>query len=351
MQSLVEIDGSTLEGGGQILRVALTLSCLKKIPIRIFKIRAGRKNKTGLLEQHLKGVELLQQMCSAKVQGAQIGSNEVKFCPGDLRGGFFTAFVKTAGSITLLMQLAIPCAIFAKEPVTLRLFGGTNTEMAPQIDYTTEVFRPVMEKFGATFDFELIRRGYFPKGGGEVIVTIKPIQALKPVIMTELGNVTSIYGWSFVAGVLPEEPCHLMANGAASVLRKVCRNVDIVKYKEDRTIAPDTACGIILVAETDTGCILGSSALGKRGVSHEATGRMAGESLLQPIEGGACVDSFSQDQIIIFMALANGPSVVKVGSITLHTKTAIFVIEKLTNVSFTITPDSDCNIIRCTGST
>lgn len=349
MSTPLEIDGSLLEGGGQILRVALTLSCLKKIPIRIFNIRAKR-GKPGLMEQHLKGVELVRDMCSATVIGAQKGSTEITFYPGHIRGGFFKSHIHTAGSVSLLLQVALPCALFADSEVTMTLKGGTNAEMAPQIDYTTEVFRGILEKFGGTFDFELVRRGYFPKGGGEIRVTVKPVSQLNGVNLIEQGQITSIQGWSYTAGSLPVSLAHRTANGAKGAFKKY-KNVHIECYKEDREIAPDNCAGIILVAETDTGCILGSSALGKRDVKSEETGIKAALKLLNSIEEGACVDEYSQDQIIILMAIAKGPSSVRVGEITLHTKTAIFVVEALAKVQFNIvTVPTGGNVIRCTGS-
>lgn len=347
---IFKIDGSLLEGGGQILRVALTLSCLRKTPVRIYNIRAGR-SKPGLMEQHLKGVELMRDLTNATVNGAHIGSTEIDFFPGDIQGGFFNGLVKTAGSISLLMQVALPCTLFAKSEVTLKLRGGTNADMAPQIDYMTEIFRPNLEKFGGTFDFDLLRRGYFPKGGGEVMVKVKPVSSLNGVKLTEQGKIKYIEGWSFVAGTLPEHLSHRMAEGAYTVLEKVCTKMRIESYKEDRSVAPDNASGIILVAHTDTDCILGSSALGKRNEEPEDTGERAGNELIKSINQGGCVDEFCQDQIIILMAIAKEPSSVKVGAITLHTETAIFVVEYLTKVKFRIERLGDTsNIIHCSGS-
>jgi RNA 3'-terminal phosphate cyclase (ATP) len=329
--ALKEIDGSMLEGGGQILRIALTLSVIRKIPVRITKIRAGR-SKPGLMEQHLKGLELLRDLSHAKVKGASFGSTEVEFWPGEITGGTYEARVKTAGSISLLLQAALPCSLFATSHVTLKLHGGTNAEMAPQIDTTTEVFRPILEKFGATFDFDLIRRGYFPKGGGEVVVNIDPVPKINPINLVESGHITSIFGWSFVAGSLPIKLAHVMADSATIALKQFYGNVKIERYKEDRSMAPDNCSGLILIAETSTGCILGGSALGKRSESPEDTGKRAAKELAKAIEDGACVDEHVQDQIIVFMALAQGPSSVKVGEITMHTKTAIFVTETMTDV-------------------
>lgn len=174
-----------------------------------------------------------------------MGSTEIEFWPREIRAGNYRAQVKTAGSISLLLQVALPCTLFADAPTTLTLVGGTNAEMAPQIDYTTEVFRPILEKFGATFDFYLTRRGYFPKGGGEVVVNVNPIQNLNPIDMTELGNITAIYGWSFVAGVLPISLAHRMADSAANSLQPIFKDIRIERYKEDRNVAPDNCAGMV----------------------------------------------------------------------------------------------------------
>lgn len=233
-------------------------------PIRIRNIRAGR-SKPGLMEQHLKGnykdvdwnrcyilikfvgVELLRDISRAKVIGAEIGSTTIEFYPNTITGGSYTAAVRTAGSISLLLQVALPCILFANSETKLILRGGTNAEMAPQIDYTTEVFRPILEKFGATFDFELKRRGYFPKGGGEVVINIEPPRRLHAVEMINQGTVTSVYGWSFVAGTLPIRLAHMMADGATNLLKFVHKNISIERYKERPEIATGNCSGIMWV--------------------------------------------------------------------------------------------------------
>ncbi|XP_018333116.1 RNA 3'-terminal phosphate cyclase [Agrilus planipennis] len=345
---LIEIDGSLLEGGGQILRVAVTLSAILKTPIRVFNIRAGR-SKPGLMEQHLKGLELVRDITNARVIGGKIGSTEIEFWPDSVKGGQYRAAVKTAGSISLLLQVALPCTLFANCETTLFLQGGTNAEMAPQIDYTTEVFRPILEKFGATFDFKLIKRGYFPKGGGEIIVNVKPVKQLRSVEMLEPGNVISIYGWSFVAGSLPIKLAHIMADSATRRLKSLQNNINIERYKESPEVANSNCSGLIIIAETSTGCILGGSALGKRNETLEQTGTNAAEELLTSIQEGACVDKHCQDQIIILMALAKGISKIRVGKITLHTETAIFVAEKLGKVKFEINHFQNYSVIQCNG--
>lgn len=199
--------------------MALCFSILCKKPIRVFNIRGGRK-KPGLMAQHMKGIELLRDICTAQVTGLELGSMEVEFHPGDIGRGKFVAHVQTAGSVSLLMQATLPVAIFGSGAITLDLKGGTNVEMAPQVDFMTEIFRPNMEKFGATFDFDMYRRGYFPKGGGHCVAHIKPVRSLRPVTLVEFGVINRCFGWSFVAGAVPIKVN--LTQGSMSKKRETC---------------------------------------------------------------------------------------------------------------------------------
>ncbi|XP_049876981.1 RNA 3'-terminal phosphate cyclase isoform X2 [Pectinophora gossypiella] len=288
-------------------------------------------------------------MCQARLKGASIGSTEIEFIPGKLSGGQYIADTMTAGSISLLIQVSLPCALLAPAPVSVSLRGGTNADMAPQVDYMGEVFRYMLNKFGGDFSLDVLRRGYYPKGGGQVKIEVTPVRCLQAVDVTERGDLRGVHGWSFVAGTLPIGMAHQMANGAKQGLRNICNKVNIEVYKEDRSMAPDNCSGIILVGEMTSGCVVGSDGLGKRGVEPIEVGRKAGEELRKVLESGACVDSHVQDQLIIYMALAAGKSTVKAGEITLHTQTAIYIAETIAKTKFTITPCGEHNLIQCTG--
>ncbi|NXP44061.1 RTCA cyclase, partial [Heliornis fulica] len=352
----VEIDGGIMEGGGQILRVSTALSCLLGLPLRVRRIRAGR-SQPGLRPQHLSGLEIIRDLCEGKLKGGEIGSTEITFTPGKIKGGTHIADTKTAGSVCLLMQVAMPCVLFAASPSELHLKGGTNAEMAPQIDYTVMVFKPIVEKFNFTFNCDIRKRGYYPQGGGEVVVQMSPVKELSPINLTERGTVTKIYGRAFVAGALPIKLAKDMSAAAVRCIRKEIRDlyINIQPIREPDDQAFGTASGIIVVAETSTGCLLAGSSLGKRGKSSDKVGIEAAEILLRNLKHGGAVDDSLQDQLIIFMALANGVSRVKSGPITLHTQTAIHFAEQLTKAKFTVTkseeedPSKDTYIIECQG--
>uniref|UniRef100_A0AAX7T0H9 RNA 3'-terminal phosphate cyclase n=1 Tax=Astatotilapia calliptera TaxID=8154 RepID=A0AAX7T0H9_ASTCA len=339
----VEIDGSVMEGGGQILRVSAALSCIIGSSIKITKIRAGRSTP-GLRPQHLTGLQLVSDLCSGSLQGASIGSTDISLTPGKTRAGNYTADTQTAGSVCLLLQVALPCALYADAASQLCLKGGTNAEMAPQIDYTIKVI-------------DIDTPGFYPKGGGEVMVTVNPVKELTPVTMTERGNITKIYGRAYVAGVLPFKLAKDMSAAAVRTIRKEIKELYInIQPQQEKEKACGNGNGILIIAESSTGCIFAGSALGKKGVYADKVGIEAAEMLLKNIRHNGCVDEFLQDQLIIFMALAKGTSRIRTGAVTLHTQTAIHIAEQLTQAKFTITKCEDelsrniTYIIECQGS-
>lgn len=352
-QNVIDIDGGVMEGGGQILRMSMAFSTLLKKPIRVFNIRAGRSTP-GLRPQHLAGLSLVRDLSSGHLEGAEVGSTEITFHPSSIKEGKYYADPGTAGSVMLLFQVAFPCLLFADGPTELDLRGGTNADFAPQIDHTLMAFKPVAEKLGAKFNCIIARRGYFPKGGGKVIIEVSPVNGfLKPVWIMEPGQVVEITGRSYVAGVLPMKMAHGMADAAIRLLRQNFPGVPVKidKVQETPQSAVGNGSGIVVVAKTSTDCLIGGSALGKRGVSTEEVGSNAAKEVIEDVKSGACTDRYVQDQLIILMALAKGKSCLRCGKVTLHTETAIYVAEMLTGVKFHITKDEveGYNIIECEG--
>jgi RNA 3'-terminal phosphate cyclase (ATP) len=68
-----------------------------------------------------------------------------------------------AGSVALVIQAALPGMLFGAEPSELKILGGTNVDMSPQIDYFRFVFQPVVARMGVNFELRVVRRGTFPK--------------------------------------------------------------------------------------------------------------------------------------------------------------------------------------------
>ncbi|XP_074640678.1 RNA 3'-terminal phosphate cyclase-like [Tubulanus polymorphus] len=332
---LIDLDGSVLEGGGQILRIGAAITALLQKPLRVQQIRAGRSNP-GLRPQHLAGLELVTEICRGKLEGGYPKSLCIMLVPNKIRGGHYLADTQTAGSICLLMQISLPVMLFADQEVEIVYRGGTDADYAPSIDHFTMIFQSVAKHFGIEFDCKVRTRGYYPRGGGEVVLRTRPIRFLKPVNLTDPGTVVRITGRAFVAGVLPIKIAHTMAHVATEVIRAVYPKVaiEIQAVKEQNAIGNGT--GIIIMAETSTRCRLAGSALGKKGVPAEKVGEEAADMLLNNLEHQGCVDEYLQDQLIIFMALAKGHSTLKCGALSLHTETAIHVAKTLTNAKFEV---------------
>jgi len=338
------IDGSTLEGGGQLMRNCTVLSALLKKPIRITNIRANRSSP-GLKPQHKAGFDLLSYLYHAHITGNQVNSTTVSFSPKyfQIKQQPIEVDPKTAGSVTLLFQISLPILVFTPQrQIQLILKGGTDVNFAPPIDFVRWVLRPTLEKFGIHFDIKVDKRGFYPKGGGSVEFTIEQVEtSLKPINLTDPGVVTHIKAYVFICGPrIPITVAERMCQSSKNTLQKFC-DLNSIKYEteiEHRPKAEIEGCGIIIFSTSSTGCMLSGSAAGVIGVPAEQVGEEAATNLIHQLKTNACVDEYLQDQIILFMALAEGTSRVKIGPPTLHTKTSIYFAELLSNSKFLMHP-------------
>ena len=169
----LEINGGHGEGGGQIVRSAVTLSCITKKPIHITNIRKNRK-KPGLKSQHLRIIKILERIANAKAIGAELGSTELKFIPENIESLDLVEDVGTAGSIPLILQVLIPVVSILQKKLKLTIKGGTDVLWSPSIEYTQHVFGEAYHRMGIEFSLELVKRGYYPKGGGEINLQVYP---------------------------------------------------------------------------------------------------------------------------------------------------------------------------------
>jgi RNA 3'-terminal phosphate cyclase (GTP) len=353
MSELIVLDGSAGEGGGQITRTALALSSLTGKSFKITNIRAARKDP-GLKAQHVNCVTALQKLCNAKAQGAEIGSRELLYIPEKIAAKNLTIDIGTAGSITLLLQAVLLPCMFANKTHTLTLHGGTDTEWSMPVDYFANVLVPHYRRI-CGIEARLLKRGYYPKGGGHVELTIKPeikrnefesfeafraILAHKSFSITEQGKLVSIKGVSHASKDLAKaNVAERQAIAAKQALAQFKAPVDItVEYADTLS----TGSGITLWAifstkdeiDQENPIRLGADALGQPGKPAEQVGTEAARQLITEIQSNAPVDAHLADNLIPIMALCR-PSTIKTSRITSHTLTNMMVVESFLGKIFT----------------
>ncbi|MBW3022734.1 RNA 3'-phosphate cyclase, partial [Candidatus Woesearchaeota archaeon] len=168
----VILDGSYLEGGGQIVRNALALSVLTGKSFSVSDIRKGR-SPPGLKAQHLFCVKAAARLSNAEFTDIELGSTSISFFPNKLKAANLDIDIGTAGSISLFLQSVLIPAMFANAPIKISVIGGTDGKWAMPFDYIKNVFLPHIQKY-AGIELKLLRRGFYPKGGGKISLEVKP---------------------------------------------------------------------------------------------------------------------------------------------------------------------------------
>lgn len=322
MTEIIEIDGSYLEGGGQIIRTSISLSAITQKPVKITNIRKKRRNK-GLAYQHVTCVRAIKKLCNGKVDGLEVGSEEITLYPNKIVPKNFEINVGTAGSVSLVIQTLLPIAMFIDKTVEITIIGGTNVKYSPPIDYIKNVTLKVLGLMGYRGDIEIIKRGFYPEGGGKVKLTLKSSN-LKPINLVEhSGN--RVEGIVFNQNLSEDIPRRIRKS-AIDVLMK---NNHIPNIKIENTNGSSTGVGISLWCGT-----LGTDVLGERGLRSETVGKMAAENLINELKTGMVLDKCMGDQIIPFLYYSK--STVGVSEITNHTLTNIYVVEKFLDVKFKV---------------
>lgn len=328
---ILMIDGSFGEGGGQILRTALSLSCIKCIPFKLYNIRKGRE-KPGLMPQHLTCVNAVAEISGAELNGNEIGSTELTFIPHQVKHGDYLFDIKTAGSSSLVFQTILPPLLFAGGESTITITGGTHVPFSPPYHYISDVFIPMLGRIGINVKASIERYGFYPKGGGCVRFQILPIKELSGLNLTERGGLKSIHGYSCV-GRLPMSIAERQKN---SLLK------EIYPLTPEIEVSDVPSCGegtfVFLVADYEN-TIAGFSSLGMRGKKAEDVGAEVAKEFHDFERTSAALDPHLADQLVLYLALSGKDSSFTTSSITQHLITNLYVIDKFVNISYYIYGD------------
>ncbi len=364
---MIELDGSYGEGGGALVRVALALSTLTGQPFHVTNIRTGRE-QAGLKAQHLAAIIALKKICQAQTNEIQLGSTELSFQPGKIKSGRYEFDIGTAGSITLFLQaIIIPC-LFAPDKITLTIKGGTSGKWQASVDYLQQMLLPQLRRFVSRIEIKIFKRGYYPAGGGEIILKIAPKYPLKNLSIPELlstlsqkvssinlqdqGKLEQIRGIIAVSQELEEKGvAQRIKQTSESLLRKY--NIPLsLRTEYTKTLSVGGECVLWAIyshngkIDEHNPIIIGADALLEKNKSSEDVAKEAVDELISILDSDACLDEHLLDQLLPFMALLPG-SKIMVKNLTPHAQTNIYVIEKFLAVQFIIQEQRGGIMIEC----
>jgi len=327
---MIEIDGKHGEGGGQILRTSVSLSAITGKPIRIFDIRA-RRRKPGIQRQHLQSILAAAEACSAECEGARLDSTELIFHPGDIQAGDFKFVIPSAGSTTLVLQTVLPVLFQASSPSTVTILGGTHNPMAPPFEAIRDSFLPAISQMGFKANIELVRHGFYPKGGGEIRARIEPFSK------------DEARRWGFIhtpsdllinaKAILSNLPLHIAEREREVFLNTV--NVDQSTVEFEMVPAPNNPGNAFIVTVKLPEYSLVFSSIGEKGKPAEKVALEAVHAFKDWIESGTMVDYHLADQLLLYMALVGGGKFTT-NFITEHFRTNVDIIKMFMDINVSI---------------
>nr|MBN1229845.1 RNA 3'-phosphate cyclase [Anaerolineae bacterium] len=331
------IDGATGEGGGQVIRTALAMSILTQTPIKIVNARARRRNK-GLAPQHLAGVQAAAAICQGKVEGCFLRSTTFTFEPATpARPDNYTFDISklaergSAGAVTLLLQgVLLPLAL-ANGPSRLILRGGTHVAWSPPYHYLEWVLLPILRRVGIDTSIRLKNWGWYPRGGGEVEVTVSGRARLRGIDLSQRGSFCEITGIA-AASNLPSHIPERISNCANNLLGKQPLPAAI---QAKRISGPSTGAGLFAALRFENASA-GFSALGTKGKPSEEVAREAIADLLRFYQHNAALDRYLPDQLLTTLALAAGPSTLSTIELIRHTTTNAQIVKRFVDRDISI---------------
>src|SRR5262245_29723961 len=334
---MITLDGSFGEGGGQILRTALSLSLATSTPFRIENIRA-RRQKSGLLRQHLTAALAAAEIADAQMEGATLGSSALTFVPKSVRAGEYRFAVGTAGSATLVFQTIFPALLLASTPTKVVIEGGTHNDAAPPFDFLDRTFLPLVHRMGVRVSLRLERYGFYPAGGGRIVAEIEPSGSLKPIELGTRGDIRSKRVTAIVANLSPRI-------GAREVA-KVAGMMSLTAEGVTKITKDSNGPGNIVLIEVESDEVTEVfSAFGRLGVAAEVVAEEAVRQAREYLTSNAIAAEHLTDQLLLPLALAGGGSFTAT-KLSMHARTNQEVIRQFLPVDFETVKEKDHSVVR-----
>lgn len=331
---MLEIDCSRGEGGGQSVRTSVAMSTVTGKKVHLTRIRENRPTN-GLSQQHCAAVQGVVNITGSKVEGNSLGSRDLIVTPGNERKYDITMDIGTAGSISLVLQAMQLATVPFEKTLTVDISGGTNVMWAPPIDYYQQVLYPLMSRMGINASVDILERGFYPEGGGRVKAMFQPINRIKPLKLLDLGKLKKVRAYCFVQR-LPAWICDQIIEGCQIVLDNYC-NIEVMTQRSNGS---SKGAGLSLVAEYENG-LLGSNVLTNRGRPAKQAGMDAANDLIQVMESGSTLDVHTADQLLPYMAMADGDSAFSVSRISRHLLSQMDTLETFLDVKFGVMRKDD----------
>jgi RNA 3'-terminal phosphate cyclase (ATP) len=342
----VSIDGSTGEGGGQILRTALALSMLTRRPLEISHIRAGRP-RPGLRRQHLACVEAAARLCHAEVHGAHIDSQKLTFRPGIITGGVLDIDIGSAGSTTLVVQTILVPVIAAGVSLRAVIHGGTHNPHAPPFEFLDRVWLPHLRAMGARVTLTLDRHGFASgprargSGPGQLTLTVKPDGELRPLEIVDTGPITARRATVILAGL----PATIAAREHAIVQERLGLSASECDV---RHVSNTTSANVLLIEVERTSGHELVTAHGERGLSAELVAEGACHDLFKYLTAAVPIGQHLADQLLLPLAVAGGGRF-RTLPLSLHATTNITTIQAFLDTTMDVN-GSDSVVVTVTVS-
>jgi RNA 3'-terminal phosphate cyclase (ATP) len=343
---MLEIDGSYGEGGGQILRSAISLSAITGEALEIINIRANRQ-MPGLRPQHMHATRALSEIFKARVDNLKVGAEWIRFTPkrDQYEGGELKIDTGTAGSIPLILLTIIPAVALSRKHLSIQIIGGTDVKMSPTMDYLRLIISKAYKNLGINFTLDVYRRGYYPKGGGIVRAEIKPCNYLNT-----LDLLNKRYIEPKIASVCCQLPKHVAERQVSSALLRLEKDgIHCREYSSSLESSLSAGSSIIVYSESDFGPYLGGDSIGAKNVPAERVGMEAAKGFSQSYGANVPIDHFLADMLVIPLSLANGRSRYRIAVVTEHLKTNLHVVSQIVGCTYRIMSENKSHVVVIEG--